>query len=189
MDGCPSPLAIIVIAGSSACAVVVAAGAGDISKRWDDEFLREFMERIAAGERGKGRRLFIVTDQRDPELVAQWRGIDGTVIVPRLTLPQLGALFTRVDLALVPDTGPMHIALATASRLLTFFQSTDPEIHCAQRPGYAYLYHHVCQYQPCDTRDKDKCQLECRRSLTVEAMLEAATALLAGPAWDGKWEV
>ncbi|MFH1842307.1 MAG: glycosyltransferase family 9 protein [bacterium] len=167
---------------------VVTAGAGDVSKRWDDELLRQFMQRVVARELGVARRVFIVTDQRDPELVAQWSGIDGTVIVPCLTLPQLGALFTRVDLALVPDTGPMHIALATAPRLLTFFQSTDPEIHNAERPGYAYLYRHVCRYQPCDTRDKDKCELECRRSLSVEAMLEAARVLLAGAAWDGEWE-
>jgi hypothetical protein len=77
------------------------------------------------------------------------------------------------------------VALGTAPRLLTWYQSTDPELHRAQRPGYRYHYRVVCPYQPCDTRDKDKCQLECRRSIPPEELLRSAAELLAPGAPTG----
>ncbi len=167
--------------------LVVTAGAGDVSKRWEEEFYEDFLARAASGELGGGRRVLLAADQREPVLVERWRGIAGVQVLPPLTLPQLGALFAAADLVFVPDTGPMHLALANARRLLTFFQSTDPVLHRAERPAYRYLYREVCPYQPCDTKDKHRCELECRRSLPVDEVMAAARELLVGPAWDGTW--
>ncbi len=167
--------------------LAVVVGAGCETKRWDEEFLTEAIRRIAGGELGAGRRVFLVADQREPELTEHWAGIPDVRLLPPLSLLQLGALFAQVALVFVPDTGLMHVALAKATRMLTFFQSTDPDWHDAQRPAYHYLYHEVCPYQPCDTEDKDKCHLECRRSLRVEDVLGAMRELLNGPAWDGHW--
>jgi len=161
--------------------LVICAGAGDVSKRWDDDFLRELIARVADGELGAGRRALVVADQREPDLAAALLGgVAGRVVaLPPLTLPELGALFAAAGLAFVPDTGPVHVAVATAPRLITIYQSTDPQLHRAERPGYCWLYRVVCPWQPCDTRDKDKCHLECRRSLAVTDVLAAAARLLA----------
>lgn len=165
--------------GPRAADIVVVAGAGDISKRWDDAQLGELVRRVAAGELGAQRRVFIVADRREPELTAGFAGCAGARVLPPLELPELGALFREVALVVCPDTGPLHVALGTAPRVVTYYQATDPDLHRAERPGYRYLYHKVCPYQPCDTRDKDKCRLECRRSITPDEMLDAAAELLA----------
>lgn len=167
--------------------IVVGVGAGCVTKRWDGAYLDQAIRRFGSGELGQVGRVLVVADQREPSLTRRWEGVPGVVVLPPLTLLELGALFNSVGLVFVPDSGLMHIALARAPRLLTFFQSTDPAWHDAQRPAYRYLYHVVCPYQPCDTEDKDKCQLECRRSLGVDEVLDAVRQLLAEPAWDGQW--
>ncbi len=161
--------------GPDARDIIICVGAGDVSKRWDEEFLRELVARVTAGELGEGRRPLIVADQREPRLTS---GLGE--VLPALTLPELGALFAAAGLTFVPDTGPVHVAIATAPRLLTIYQSTDPALHRAIRPGYRWLYRVVCPWQPCDTRDKDKCHLECRRSVTVDEVIAAMADLLAG---------
>ncbi len=167
--------------------IVVGVGAGCITKRWDDTFIGETVRRIVAGELGSPRRVLVVADQREPQLTQKWAQVPGVVLLPELALLELGALFAQVGLVFVPDSGLMHLALAKAPRMLTYFQSTDPAWHDAQRPAYRYLYNEVCPYQPCDTEDKDKCQLECRRSVSVTDVLAATRQLLAEPAWNGVW--
>jgi hypothetical protein len=81
----------------------------------------------------------------------------------------------------------MHVALATAPRLLTYFQSTHPHWHDAERPGYRYLYRDVCPVQPCDTRLRHTCRHECRLSVRAGDVIAAAGELLAAPAWNGIW--
>ncbi len=161
--------------------LVVCIGAGDVSKRWDDDFQTDLLRRVAGGELGD-RRVLLVADRREPALAATWAALPGVTPLPPLELPELGALFAAAALVLVPDTGPMHVGLATARRLLTFFQSTDPDLHRADRPAYRALYEEVCPHQPCDTRLKHLCALECRRSITVDAMLAAMQELLTDPA-------
>jgi ADP-heptose:LPS heptosyltransferase len=78
----------------------------------------------------------------------------------------------------VGDTGPLHVALGVAPRVLTFHQSTTPELTRFDRPGYLSLYKVVCPYQPCDTQGTDKCHLECRQSIPPSEMLAAARTLL-----------
>jgi heptosyltransferase-1 len=167
--------------------VAVAVGAGDVTKRWDAERLDAALTALAGGALGAPRRVFLVADVQEPRLTERWRGRDRLVVLPSLTLAQIGALFRQVGLVLTPDSGLMHVALATAPRHLVYFQSTHPQWHDAERPAYRYLYRKICPVQPCDTRLKHTCQHECRRSLPVDEMLAAAAELLALPAWDGRW--
>jgi len=167
--------------------VVVAVGAGDVTKRLDAGEMDAVLMGMTGGKLGEPRRVFLVADVQEPDLTERWRGRGGIVVLPLLPLAQLGALFSRVGLVLTPDTGLMHVALATAPRLLTFFQSTDPAWHDACRSGYRLLYHEICPVQPCDTRLKHTCRHECRLSLRTADVLTAAGELLAGPAWDGTW--
>jgi ADP-heptose:LPS heptosyltransferase len=160
--------------------VVFVVGAGDESKRLADERMQEFL-RLMASERG--RRVLLVQDQREPDLGAALARIDGVEPLPSLPLPELGALFGEAGLVVVPDTGPLHIALGSAGRVLTWYQSTDPVVHAADRVGHRSLYREVCDWQPCDTQEKHRCQLECTRSIEASELVEAARELLDGPAW------
>lgn len=160
--------------------IVFVVGAGDVSKRLADERMQEFLRQMA-GERG--RRVLLVQDQREPGLGAALAQIEGVESLPKLPLPELGALFGEAGLVVVPDTGPLHIALGSAGRVLTWYQSTDPVVHVADREGHRSLYREVCEWQPCDTQEKHRCQLECTRSIEVSELVDGALELLDGPSW------
>lgn len=159
--------------------VVLVVGAGDESKRLAPDRLLGLVQGLATS----GRRVLLVEDQRDPGLGAELARTPGVSALPALGLPELGALFAAVGLVVVADTGPLHVALGTAPRVLTWYQSTDPVVHRAERAGYRFHYREVCPLQPCDTREKHRCQLECTWSITVEELLASAEDLLSAPPW------
>lgn len=160
--------------------VVLVVGAGDESKRLAEDRMLAFAQGIVAG----GRRVLLVQDRREPELGAALASEPGVEALPPLGLPELGALFAEVGLVAVGDTGPLHIALGTAPRVLTWYQSTDPVVHAADRTGFRLHYREVCPLQPCDTREKHRCQLECTWSIEVSELLASVEELFAGPAWS-----
>lgn len=160
--------------------VVFVAGAGDASKRLAPELAPALLEGVI---RETGRRVLLVEDQREPALGEALRRVNGVTALPALPLAELGALFASTGLVIVADTGPLHIALGTAPRVLTWYQSTDPRVHTSDRTGLRWHYREVCEWQPCDTRLTDRCQLECTRSLGVDELVASAVELLAGPAW------
>jgi hypothetical protein len=67
--------------------------------------------------------------------------------------------------------------------VLTWFQSTDPSIHASDRPATRYLYEVVCPWQPCDTREKERCHLECTESIGAGRLAAAAQELLDQAPW------
>lgn len=164
----------------SSADVVLVVGAGDESKRLADDRMLEFARRLAGG----GRRVLLVQDQREPGLGQALAGIDGVRALPPLDLPELGALFASVGLVAVGDTGPLHVALGCAPRVLTWYQATDPQVHRAGREALRVHYREVCPLQPCDTREKHRCQLECTWSIEVDELLASVEELFAGPAWS-----
>ncbi len=160
--------------------LILVAGAGDVSKRLD-ETIEEAWVRARVAE---GRRVLLVADRRDPSRGRDLLRRAGVEALPPLDLPELAAAFAEGALVASPDSGPLHLALGTAPRVLTWYLSTDPRIHHATRDGHRWLYEEVCPYQPCDTRSKHLCQLECRSSISVDALEEATRALLDGPGWQ-----
>jgi ADP-heptose:LPS heptosyltransferase len=160
--------------------IVLVVGAGDESKRLSDQRMLGFADGLV---RETGRRILLVEDQREPDLGAALRRIEGAVALPGLALPELGALFSEVGLVAVADTGPLHIALGSAPRVLTWYQSTDPDVHRARRSGYRFHYRKVCEWQPCDTRDKYRCQLECTDSIESVELVSSAIDLFSEAGW------
>lgn len=161
---------------------VYVAGAGHVSKRLDEEVERRTLAALGSGTHGP-RRVWLVRDQRDPRRGDSLLQIDGVEALPSLGIPELAATFAKAGLILTPDSGPLHIALGCAPRVLTWFLSTDPEIHHATREGHRWLYRVNCEVQPCNTRLAQQCELECRNSLDVASLLEAVEALWGGPSW------
>ena len=160
--------------------VVLVVGAGDESKRLADDRMIAF----ADGLTQRGRRVLVVEDRREPALGRLLSGRAGVQVLPGLDLPELGALFAEVGLVAVGDTGPLHVALGCAPRVLTWYQSTDPVVHRSDREGVRAHYREVCPLQPCDTREKHRCQLECTWSIEVPELLASAEDLLARPGWQ-----
>ena len=160
--------------------IVLVVGAGDESKRLSGPRMLQFVESLV---RETGRRILLVEDRRHPDLGGALRRIRGVESLPGMGLAELGALLAEVGLVAVADTGPLHIALGTAPRVLTWYQSTDPGVHRARRAGYRFHYREVCEWQPCDTREKYRCHLECTDSIEPSELVGSAVELFSQVGW------
>jgi 3-deoxy-D-manno-octulosonic-acid transferase/heptosyltransferase-1 len=111
------------------------------------------------------------------------------VAAGRTDLTLLIALLRRIDLLVTVDSGPMHMAAALRTPLVALFGPTDPrlvgpyggDLPAGQAGGVVLRVSLPCS--PCSKR---WCWIEddrlCMRSISVDAVAEAASALLTiGP--------
>ncbi len=141
------------------------------TKQWPLENFARLADRLAA--RGASLVFTGSRDDRDAveSILGQMQSRQGTVNLAGETgLKELAALFSRADLVLSTDTGPMHLAAAVNAPLIALFGPTAP-----WRTG-PYGNHHLILRKslPCSPCFKKKCAtLECMKSITVEEVLEA----------------
>jgi ADP-heptose:LPS heptosyltransferase len=137
-------------------------------------------------ERGVGR-LVITGGPNDRELARTFiANVDGPVVdtVGRTTLQNLPALLARCGLLITNDTGPMHLAALTGTRILS--------IHCAsayfaETAAYAagnVLVHAAPECYPCFP--STHCgEMSCKRAITPALVERLAAAMLAGQPISG----
>lgn len=105
---------------------------------------------------------------------------NATSLAGRTPLAELPSLLSAMDLVISNDSGPMHVAAAAGTTVLSVFGPTDPD-----RTGPYGERHRVLRTaipcQPCFDRD---CRLsgECITSVTVDMMADAALEMLRGHA-------
>ena len=159
--------------------------AGELAAK--DEALRK-REQVEA-ELGKKRQELRQVERklnREEEALARKIGGDlpagGHVLDdPRLSLGELKALVKRCDLLICNDTGPRHFGQAFGVPVVTVFGPTDPEW---TRTSYARerIVRVEVDCGPCQQRLCPVGHLKCMTEVTVEAVEEAACALLPAPA-------
>jgi lipopolysaccharide heptosyltransferase II len=102
-----------------------------------------------------------------------------------LSLPAMAALLARLDVLITGDTGPMHLAAAVGTPVVALFGPSDP-----RRYGPLASQQRVVRVQlacsPCGQvrLPPERCRghvPDCMDGITVEAVLEAARALLSEP--------
>lgn len=101
-----------------------------------------------------------------------------------LSLLELVALCRRATLFLSNDSGPMHLAAAAGSPILSVFGATDPTIYGYRGPRQDYIYLakecSPCHFEnacPYATGPESKCMEE----LPVDLVIQRAEELLARP--------
>lgn len=100
-----------------------------------------------------------------------------TLLVKRLPLKTLAALFKRVSLVIGGDTGPVHLAAAVGTPTVSLYRSSD-----GSESGPRGDRHVIVQSPlPCTRCFKTSCQrdAECRASITVDAMFAGVSRLLS----------
>jgi heptosyltransferase-1 len=107
--------------------VAINVGARWLTKRWPpDQFAT--VARRAVLERGAG--LVLVGSPEDRPLVDALKVGLGSIpsldLCGRTTLPRLAAVASKVDVFLSNDTGPLHLAAATGSKVLGVYTCTSP---------------------------------------------------------------
>lgn len=101
---------------------------------------------------------------------------DGAVLMPSLTIKELGAFFSSMDLVIGPDTGPIHLAAASGAKTLSFYRVTLGERNAPLGPSHRYIQAKVdctgCLRKECEEAEK------CESGITVEEFVGKAKELI-----------
>jgi heptosyltransferase I len=113
--------------------VGVFPGAGHPSRRWPAE---NFAELAWSLERNDSVRTILFAGPEERELVraVRPRFPTSTVVLDRLTVPQLAAAAERLSVFVSNDTGPMHVAAAVGTPVVILMQH-HPMFDCYIPPG------------------------------------------------------
>lgn len=108
--------------------VVIHPGAGTPIKRWLPQQWSIVADRLA--ERLKAAVVFTGSDQEHAEIgaiIGQMRQT-GVSIAGETTVGQLAALYERAAVVLGPDSGPLHLAVASGAPTVHLFGPADPAL-------------------------------------------------------------
>jgi ADP-heptose:LPS heptosyltransferase len=107
--------------------LVLNVGARWLTKRWPPARFAE-VAILAVQERGAN--LIAVGSPEDrplvDELILRLNGLPILDLSGRTTLPQLAAVLAEADCVLSNDTGPLHLAAATGTRVVGVYTCTSP---------------------------------------------------------------
>ncbi len=102
----------------------------------------------------------------------------GARVLQRYSLKGLTALLKKVNLVVGGDTGPTHIAAAVGTPTVSLYRASD-----GKRSGPRGACHVIVQSPlACTSCFRTECDKddECRRSITVQSMVQAVEKALAG---------
>ncbi|MDE2058954.1 MAG: glycosyltransferase family 9 protein [candidate division NC10 bacterium] len=153
------------------------------TKLWGEEQFARVGEALA---RRHDARILVIGSSSDLPLarrLARCMNPAPFVAAGRIDLKVLIALLRRIDLLVTVDSGPMHLAAALGTPLVALFGPTDPRL-IGPYGGDGVVLRVPLPCSPCSKR---RCQIEadrlCMRSISIEQVVETASALLAtGPA-------
>lgn len=108
-------------------------GAGHPSRRWPIE---RFAELASMLERNDAVRTVLFAGPEERRLVREARAQfpPSTVVLDKLTVPQLAAAAARLSVFVSNDTGPMHVAAAVGTPVVILMQH-HPMFNCYIPPG------------------------------------------------------
>lgn len=133
----PSPLPPAV-----GCRVVLAPGGARNLLR-DDQLRRWQLDHYAALAKlltGAGHEVVLAGGPGDTWVREAFVDIPHTDLIGQLSLPDLMALFDASDAVVTHDSGPLHLAGATACALVGIFGPVDPRSRLPRRPGAIALW-------------------------------------------------
>ncbi len=132
---------------------------------------------------GLGRRLpgtLLITGSPDeiPKLTPITKAIAGAkLIAGKLTLRQIAAILSQIDLFITGDTGPMHIAFALNTPTLALFGPTDPAL-CG--PHHAQAAHILRATPTCFPCIRRACAAPfCMRKLSINQVESLVKEILS----------
>ncbi|HZB44542.1 MAG TPA: glycosyltransferase family 9 protein [Pyrinomonadaceae bacterium] len=116
-------------------------GAGHASRRWPVE---RFAELAWMLERNDAVRVVLFAGPEERSLVKRARGAfpASTVVLDRLSVPQLAAAAARLSVFVSNDTGPMHVAAAVGTPVVILMQH-HPMFDCYVPPGERHRVVHA----------------------------------------------
>lgn len=103
----------------------------------------------------------------------------------RTSLVEMGGWFARMNLVVVNDSGPLHMAVAVGVPVVTFFGPTDPK-----RTGPYGARHHVIRSgvdcSPCFSKNCRLTRVECMERITPAQVMHLIREILGTTKADHK---
>ena len=136
-------------------------GAGHESRRWPLERFAQLAEFL---QRNDGVRPIVFAGPEERALVPQMKSLfpPATIILDKLSIPQLAAAQARISVLVSNDTGPMHIAAAVGTPVVLLLDRRAPESYIPPGEQHRVIYSNTIP------------------DITVEEVYEATRAVLAG---------
>ena len=169
--------------------IVLHVSAGNPFRRWPEA---HFSDLAAALVRGGGNRFVLLTggpsDRDATRRVAEQarsNAVDASARIidaEGLSLPELRALFDRAALFVGGDSGPLHMASASAVPIVGLYGPTLPERSAPWRPrdlATASVDAGTLPCRPCEQRVCVPGDFRCLTGIPAARVLEAAERLLA----------
>ncbi len=154
--------------------VALNPGASHPVNRWDPRQFAALADRLSEDA---GIEVMVVGGKEDIPLsdtIAAFSRSSLTLLTGKTTLAELGSILKRCDLLVSGDTGPMHLATAVGTRVVSLFGAADPERTGPVGRGDRVLQAASVSCVPCRSR---KCgnphYLECMEKITVDEVYQA----------------
>jgi len=158
-------------------------GSNASARRWPAQRFAEVARRLA----GVGHRVVVFGGPAELELTRDVAGTLALDLGGRTDLPMLAAGLAACRLVVTNDSGPMHLAAAVGTRVVSIWGAGEPRETGPLGPGHQVLRdealpclacrHNVCPRQGRGTYLPDA-QRECLALVTVDAVLAAADTCL-----------
>jgi heptosyltransferase-2 len=147
-------------------------------RRWPVESYVALAERLLR----QGCEVVLVGGADDAWVLPHFASLPVVSQIGRLSLVETLSLLDSSDVTVTHDTGPLHMAGITRSRIVALFGPTDPHTFCPRRENCVAIWggeDFACR--PCyDGRDFAPCSHNgCIRQITPELVLEHVESLLA----------
>lgn len=102
-------------------------GAGNPSRRWSLDKFAE-LARLLVNDAYKVI-VFLGPEEKDWQREIEKKFPDGILIFDKLTIPQLAEAFTRLQILISNDTGPMHLAAIIGTHVVLLLHENAPTIY------------------------------------------------------------
>lgn len=149
-------------------------GVGHPRKRWDPDRYAQVGDRLQERE---GVQVILTAGPGEEALVRQvaLQMRNAPVVVPLLRAEELAALFSRYDLLIAGDTGPLHLAAALGCHTVAIYGPSDPVRVAPVGEGHQVLKKPCpCGWVPAVFFNRDCPDVPCLIAITVEEVVAAA---------------
>ncbi|MBL7157881.1 MAG: lipopolysaccharide heptosyltransferase II [Candidatus Omnitrophica bacterium] len=167
--------------GSDVPLIAVNPGASCPSKRWKPENFAEVCDNLADKYKA---RILIVSDPANKEFAAKvvsGMKYDPVNLAGRTTVGELTALLSKCKLFISNDSGPVHIACAVETPVISIFGRKDPGLS-PKRWGptakKSAIFYKDVGCDPCLAHNC-KISFKCLEAITPEEVFKAAEVLLS----------
>jgi ADP-heptose:LPS heptosyltransferase len=154
--------------------------ARDRTRRWPVERFAEAATRL---QRETGGTVLIFGEERDREeydIEVQGTGVPYHNLAGCTSLPETGAILSRLSVFLTNDTGPAHIAYAVGAPTVTIFGGGDPRRNGPLQNTPARILAYAVPCRPCETGDCPIGYL-CLENISTGQVVQAAREVFRFP--------